>query len=243
MSDQVGLDTSFVRGMFTGIYVGTPAARRNARALFPAPATFTVDEAASAGATTLTLTAPESVSLPENTVLNFGGVYVMVTETTSVGTSPTPVPVSGLETEGLPDPIAADEEAVWHGLMRVMGTTSTELSLTEGTSNLTSTTYDSGMRMEWDEIQITSKGWTLPRQGNFKPTDPAYLAIREAGLKGLEIPVLRILPDENGDPAEFQRGRSLITGFSVPAPADGIVTASWTFTGQGRLEVGPIDDL
>lgn len=243
MSDNFGLDTTFARGMFAGIYVGRPAARRGQRALHPAPVTFTAAAAAAEGDTSLSLTAPTSVSLPENTVLNFDGVYVVVLETTTVDSTATPVPVSGLETEGIPADIAENDTSEWHGLMRVMGTTNTELALSEGTSNLTSVTYDSQFRMEWDEITITSKGWTLNRQGNFKPSDPAYQAIRDAALDGLEVPVLRILPDENGDPVEFERGRSLITGFNNPAPADGIVTATWTFSGQGRLEKGPISEL
>jgi hypothetical protein len=39
---------------------------------------------------------------------------------------------------------------------------------------------------------------------------------------------------KDGTVAQIEEGAALITGFSRPNPADNVITASWTFQGQGK---------
>lgn len=238
-----GLDTSFARGMPSGLFAGGLAALGQ-KAERPTAVTLTVGTPAAASDTVVEVTASSAATIVKGTILDFAGVQVVVTADTVVGVTPEDLPVRSVENKvGLSEPIDAAEEAVWNGYHRVYGTSSAPLNISETTNQLRSTTYDSNLQPEWDETQITGKGWTLGRQGNFKPHDPAWLLIRQAANTGQEIHVLRILPDESGAPARFERGRAIITGYSDDPPADGIITASWTFTGQGELEYGTFANL
>lgn len=234
----MSLDTGFSRGMRTEVRISTPAPSGQ-RATKPESITLTNTAAAVEGATELTLTASTATVLEANQILHFGDVSVVVTEQTAVDTA-TPVPVDGLEGvagDGIPASIAEDETATWDGLHRVMGTSDSTLNITEGTNELSSVTYDSGQSMSWDETEITSKGWNMDRSGRFKSRDRAYRSVRQSALTGREVWLERTLTDEQGNPAQIERGRAVVTAFSAPAPAEGIVDASWTFTGQGQLEV------
>lgn len=229
--------------MPSGLFAGGLAAL-GAKAVQPTPVTLTVSTAAVASDTEVEVTASSTAMIVKGTVLDFDGVQVVVTADTQVSSVAGDLPVRSVDNKvGLSVGIDLAETAVWNGYHRVYGTSSAPLAISETTQQLRSTTYDSHLQPEWDETQITGKGWTLNRQGNFKPHDPAWLLIRQAANTGQEIHVLRILPDESGAPARFERGRAIITGYSDDPPADGIITASWTFQGQGELEYGTFANL
>jgi len=228
------MQQDFVKGLRTGYYV-SPLAAPGQKATRPTPAVITVGADAEAGDLTLSLSSASPVTLLAGASLNFGGVSALVTEDTALTSSPAPVPVRALS-----GAVAEDATAPWNGMLRISSTASSEVAVTEGTNQLRSITYDSSEEPEWDEAQVTSLGWTMDRGGRFRPNDPAYLVVEQAALTKREVFVERILPDEDGNPARYQAGRAIVTNFRVPSPAEGMVDASWTFTGQGRLETGAI---
>src|SRR5690606_3988919 len=137
-------------------------AATGAKATAPTAITFTAASAASAGATELSLTASVATTLEKNQILVFDDVPVLVTAQTAVETTSTAVPVDaveGLAGDGIPDAIAENDTATWDGMFRVLGTESSDLTISEQTNPLTSVTYDSGQSMTWDEQEITSRGW------------------------------------------------------------------------------------
>lgn len=232
----MAFDTKFVRGMPTGLYVSA-AFPTGQKATAPTPVTITNTANANAGDTSLTLSSATDVWLEANQILIFDDVPVIVTARTQVTSTPAAVPVDAVEGvagDGIPDDIPENETASWDRMYRVMGTESSDLNITEGTQELSSVTYDSGQAMSWDEQEITSRGWNIPRNGRFKPNDPAYLAVRAAGLSKREVWVKRILADEDGDAGQIEQGRATVTGFTVTAPASGMVDANWVFQGQGQ---------
>lgn len=240
----MGLDTSFSRGMPTGLYVSA-AAPAGQKATKPTPVTITVGTGVSAGVTTVSLSSSANVTLEENQILVFNAgdpdeVALIVTAQTAVTGTPGAVPVDavdGVAGDGIPGDLASSDTATWDQMYRVLGTETSDFNVTEGTQELSSVTYDSGQNMSWDEQEITSRGWNIPRGGRFKPNDPAYKAVRACGLSKREVWVKRILADEDGAAAQIEQGRATVTGFSNTAPASGIVDANWTFQGQGEPEV------
>lgn len=239
----MGLETSFSRGMPTGLYVSA-AAPAGQKATKPTAVTLTVGTGVSAGATSLSLSSSADVTLVKNQILIFNAastpVPVLVTADTAVTSTPGAVPVDavdGLAGDGIPDDLSSSDTATWDRMYRVLGTETSDFNVTEGTQELSSVTYDSGQNMSWDEQEITSRGWNIPRGGRFKPNDPAYKAVRACGLSKREVWVKRILADEDGAAAQIEQGRATVTGFSNTAPASGIVDANWTFQGQGEPEV------
>lgn len=237
----MALDTRFVLGVRSGVYV-SDAAPAGAQALEPETVVLEVGEAAAAGALSLQLSSTLPVTLRANQVLTFNAgtpaaVTVIVTEDTPVSNAASAVPVDAAEGDegiGIPAAIDADSVAEWDQLYRVLGTSGSGLTVGESTNELNSVTYDTAQAMTWDESAITSKNWLMNRAGRFKPRDHAFQQVQLANLEGREVFVKRVLADEDGVPALIQKGRSQITGYSDDAPADGIVDASWTFTGQGR---------
>lgn len=231
-------------GVNTGLNISA-LAPRGTRATKPETIVFTTTAAAEAGDTTLMLEASAPTILERNQMLTFDGVLVLVTEKTSVSDTPTSVPVDaveGLEGDGIPAGIDEGEEASWNQMFRVLGTEDSTLTVNDETNPLGSTTYDSGQTLSWAEVQVVGKGWELDRSGEFKARDKAWLIIREAILTGRELWVERVLSDGKNQPYQVERGRAIITSPSVPAPADGIVTASWTFQGQGALDIQDIEE-
>lgn len=245
----MSLDTRFVRGKRTGVYT-SDAFPKGVKATKPTPVTFTVAAAAAAGATSVSLTVPAgTVTLRENQILTFnegdpGEVRLVVTEETTVADTSTPVPVDALEGEagdGIPGALAENDTATWDRLYRVLGTSNSPYSLTRNAQNLQSVTYDNAESSSWDESETTSKSWTVGRQGNFKPRDHAFRQNRLAAHEDREVWLQQILADEDGAPAHVKEGRAIVDAYQEDPPADGIVTASWTWQGQGRPSFADID--
>lgn len=207
-----------VPGMPTGLYVdsGRP------------PAVLIVQAYRAAGSRTLPVRGTRTFTLPAGTVLQFGMFQVTTAEDSGVTpgairfiplVNPLPAPFAATATsEPVPD------------LLRVHGTSETGFRITTATADATSVISSS----TWVERARTSQSWQLDRQGNFRPSDPAFQRIQQAARDGTEVQVLRVLPDEYGDPVMRDGGRALISDFHTPSPADGIIRASWVFEGQGE---------
>lgn len=235
------MDTSFVKARFTGLYI-SPAAPKGAKAERPDTVTFTVAASATVEDDTLSLKASETAQLAKNQILVFNEgesdeVIVVVTESIEVTTTATTVSVNRLEGEddaGIDGNLAEDDEAEWNGLYRVLGTEEAPVNITEGTSELTSTTYDTGSALSWDESDATSKGYNIPRSGRFKANDHAYRIVFEAAQSDREVYVLHVAPDEDGNPVREFEGRAKVRSYSESAPAAGIYDVSYTLQGQGK---------
>lgn len=244
----MALDTRAVRGKRTGVYC-SDAFPKGVKATKPTPVTLTVEAAATAGATTVSLSSSADVTLRNQQMLVFNEgevneVKCIVTADTPVTSSATSVPVDVVEGEagaGLPGPLAVDDEAVWDRLYRVHGTSNAPLTVNDNTQNLQSITYDSSEAMAWDEVEVISKGWQFGRQGNFKPRDHSFNQNELAAYEGRELWLQRILPDEDGLPAKVQEGRVIVTNWADDAPAEGVITASWVWQGQGRPSRATLD--
>ena len=228
--------SNFVRGMQTGLYVSEPApyGQRASRSSIG----LRVRAYTPAGSPTIAVrrNAGTPVHVPAGSILRFATLSVMVTQGGTLTTgADTTLHVQALDgAPGTPISLEFGSWLYFDGMLRVTGTSDSELSISESPADATSVVYEGAMASAvWSETTITSKGWTLPRRGRFRPNDPAYQAVRTAALQGREVFVERVLPDENGEPAEITAGRALITGFATPAPAGGIVDANWVFRGQG----------
>lgn len=238
------LDQTFVKSRPTGLYISETAAA-GAEAAAPNPVTFTVKSAASKGATSIDIAGDVETTLYPNQVLVFNEgdgdeVTLVVTEEVVVATSSTSVTVDGFEGEvgaGIADALGENDEAEWDGLFRVMGTVEANFGITEGTSSLTSNTYDSTGAVSWDESDATSKAFNVPRQGRFKPHDKAYRIIMRAAMNDREVFIKHVAPDEKGNPAKITTGRAKVRAYSESNPADGIYDVSYTLEGQGKPSV------
>lgn len=226
--------SDIVRGMPTGLYVSDPALYGQSDT---APAIrISVREYRPRGSTSLpvrlaTDQGMSSTTLTVGTVLAVATAIIYVTKTTEVRTGAT-VP---LEVSPLPISLSRDSR-LWtelRDLHRVQGTSDTDLEVTVNTQDATSAIGTS----TWAVPAVTGRSWRMPRRGRFRPHDAAYRAIRRTALEDdLAVYVRRVLPNENGDPTQVEGGWATITNFRTPAPADGVVDATWVFEGIGPLQ-------
>lgn len=233
----MGLEQTFVKGQNVGVHISEV---QGTKAVAPADITITVTADAAVAALALTLDSSADITLRKNQLLTFGAVEVVVTADTAIVTgTPVSVPVDASEGDagdGISAEILTNATATWDQLYRVLGTAQSDFSISEQTNQLSSTTYDSSSALSWDEVEITSKGWQVARQGRFKPSDYAYQQIFAAALNGKELWFKHVSPDEDGAPAALREGRVKITGYAETNPSDGIIDANWTFSGQGKPE-------
>lgn len=232
----MAIDTGFAKGKYAGLYVSAP---QSGIATEPVDVTYTISGAVSAGATSITIDGSIASNLQVGTILNFGGVKVVVTTAVAVGTSGgTAVAVDapyGDVGDGV-GAIADAETAVWDQLHWVKGTTDTPLSVTGAESSLSSVTYDNAENAEWTDSEILSQSWGTSRTGNRKADDYAGTQIRTVAYNpaAYELWVKIARPREDGSLAETIEGRVGIPNYSDAAPVQGIVTESITFTGRGQ---------
>lgn len=232
--------SSFVRGMQTGLYVSEPAP-------YPQGGTLTavrisVQEYRPAGSTSVPVRIASGQSLPRLAIP--AGSPVAVATTQFLVTTDAEVRTDVVQdlqiAGGLPISLSVGA-VLWaapQSLNKVHGTSDTDVEITTGTQDATSAISNSPAAA-WSVPAVTSKSWRLPRRGRFRPTDPAYRAVRQAALgDDLVLFVRRVLPDEQGEPVQAEGGWAIITEFSAPAPADGVVDAAWVFQGVGPLEDG-----
>lgn len=230
---------SFVKGIHTGLFVSEPAEFGQAAAI--QDYVLPVRNTAPQGSLTVRVrlnTGHPPLLLPAGALLRAASTYMLSTsEILLVDNEQRHVPVRAVNgTAGTPRALNLGARLYWDGLARVTGTSNSELRISESTQERLSVVYDAeDGPLPWVAAEVLSKHWTLDRAGNYKPTDPAYLAVEKAAVEGREVFVRRILPDEVGEPARLQEGRAFISNFRSAAPADGIVTASWEFRGQGPL--------
>lgn len=229
-----------IAGMPTGLYVSWPAPYGQP-AQKPLPRVVIVQSTVPAGSLIIPVRSEYGTYLiPHGAMLRFGTTPVLVTETIEVrsnGTRGVKVLDPHSPDSGVSVTLGAGTRGHWNSLYRVLGTSDSDLQLSEVTQEATSVVHSGHPSPVWAERVITSKNWTLPRRGRYRPADMAYQAIRQAALEDREVWVERVLPSENGNPAEVESGRALITGFGKTAPADGVIDAAWVFTGQGPLSM------
>lgn len=220
----MGLDqlNDFVQGK--GIYVKIAALAPGIRSK-PAPATITVGTGGAAtGATTIPITAP-GVTIPRGTLLKNGSKEVFIAETVD----PTDTSITS---DPLPAALIAGDTFSFDKLWRLLGGTQSEFQINEQQQE--AQTYEAG---GWSDGKITGAAWVMPWQGNFRPDDPAWKAIKNAALNFTEVWVARYLPREDGSLALVQEGVASIGGYRDTGPANGIVTAQWNFIGRGKPTV------
>lgn len=240
------MDTSYVKAIHTGLYI-SELAPKGAKAEKPNPVTFTVAASATKGDTTVSLKADRAVEVAANQILVFNAgsgdeLTLVVTEAVEVTTTATAVSVNRLEGDvgdGIDGALTEDDEAEWNGLYRVLGTSEAPVNITEGVSELSSTTYDTGRTIAWNESDANSKSFNIPRSGRFKARDKAYRIIFEAAKTDRELYVLQVAPDENGEPAREFEGRVKVRNYNESNPAEGIYDVSYTLQGQGK----PLSDF
>lgn len=231
---------SFARGKYTEVFQ-SDAFAAGVLASEPADVTISVDSAASAGDTSVTLSAPSTITLRKNLILAFTDgsdeVLVRVTADTSIGSGGAAVPVDAIagDEPGIPAALSTSHTAVWDQLHRVVGTESAGFSTNDNTSSLTPASYESAYAgTVWAEDEATSKGWTVPRSGRFKAGDHALKQAEVANLEEREVWVKVVYADENNDPARIYEGRAKVRNLSVDPPATGVLDASWNWQGQGK---------
>jgi len=211
----------FVLGKSQALYVYLlPAGSRDA----PSSVTFTVSNAGSdvaAGSTSIPLASATGVIVPEGTILTFGSVEVYVAQTAqATDTSLTVDPTSAAITDG--------STATWDQMVRVHGGTNSPF---QGSSNeQTTNTYESG---GWTDGKVVSNTWTINWSGNFRPDDYGYKYVRDAWMNQQELYVRQVRTREDGSTAEKREGVCAVTSFQDDAPADGVVTTSFTLVGRG----------
>lgn len=229
-------DTTYARGRYTGVFI---SAVQDGTAVAPTAETVTVSAEATAGATSLSVDAITNAIKAGQTFTASGGEEFIVTADAAAGATSLSVDsIGGDEGSGLDGTIAAAETFSNTLLYRVLGTSSTNVTINENNvQQLQSVTYETTDTMSWDSSDAASKGWQVPRQGRYKVNDYAYRQVRTAALNDKEVWLEERLPDEAGDVGEVWAGRAKVRNFDIAAPADGIVDATWTFVGQGAPTV------
>lgn len=231
---------TFARGKNSEIFQ-SDAVAIGAIATEPADVTIEVDTAASAGATTVTMSCATTVTLRRNLILAFDDgsttVLLRVTEDTEITPAGVAVPVDAVagDVPGIPGALTLSHTAVWDQLHRVIGTESAGFSMTDNVQTLTPATYEAAFAgTTWAEDEATSKAWQIARSGRFKGGDYALGQVELAQFEEREVWVKVVYPDEDGTPVRIYEGRARVRNLSVDPPATGVVDASWTWQGQGR---------
>src|SRR5690625_3435239 len=226
-----------VKGMPTGLYVSDPLPYGQDAGAIPS-IRLDVSEYRPAGSSTLPvrLTTGQGASSFKITT---GAIITVATVSFEVATDATLTTGTTVELSVTPLPLSLSNGSVlWaarESLHRVHGTSDTDVEITTTTQDATDVISGSA----WNVPVITSRSWRLPRRGRFRPNDPAYQAVRRAALEDdLQVAVRRVLANEAGQPAQTEGGMAIITNFNTPAPADGIVDATWVFQGVGPLTEG-----
>lgn len=122
-------------------------------------------------------------------------------------------------------------------LVRVIGGTQAPFANTENVNTLSTTTFETASTVVWDDADVQTAGWNIAWQGNFKPDQEGYHRVELVGgerNKGQELWLSHHITDDNGNLLKVRQGRVKVSGYNEPTTADGILTAAWTFLGQGQ---------
>ena len=241
----MAFDTSYALARETQLLVSRPF--DNIRDVAkPAPVTITVATAAEEGDTTLAVEALPT-EIKKGTVLYFGTatpVAVLVTEDAAeAATSLTVNRLRGDVDAGIPADIDALETAQWDGMYRVAGTETADITLSEGVTSYTSNTYDSAYNVVFDEKSVDTASWQISRAGRAKLSDFGYFCCFRAATAQLPVWVKLIRPGEDNKPAVTYQGAAWVTGFSDQGSSTAMNDASWTFDGNGRVEITTHGDV
>lgn len=147
--------------------------------------------------------------------------------------SDAPAGATSLIVEPLEAAISAGTEGEYKAKLRLLGGTSTGNSI--GANRISSVVFEDVAGYE-DGV-IGSQNWSMPWTANLLPSDPAYRIVFNASIyavQGRELYVWQETPPPSGFvTGDIFKGIAVVTDFSREIPADGIVTFTCTFSGQG----------
>lgn len=232
----MAIDTKFSKGQFTSLSVAPILNGNPDTAVPPTPVTIIVAIGGAArGATTLPVEAL-TTKIRKNTILDFDGVKVVVTEDTDTGAEILPVDgVMSVIGGGIDQAIDAAVAATWDRTYRVLGTETADFSSEESTTDYVSNTYDSGYGISYTVRTVENAGWSISRAGRSKLDDYGFFICYDAGIRKVPVWVQLQRPGFDNKPAVTHSGAAWVTGLSDSAASTAMADASWTFTGTGAL--------
>jgi hypothetical protein len=182
---------------------------------------------AAAGATTIPVNAL-SAAVYANSVLIFASGKRAVVSADAAASA------TSLTVEALAASLLAADTATDYGLKRVMGVTTSTYGTAPRTQELGSNTYESSEEKQWQDVDVIGDSWNISVSAEPDLDDAGFKVIETASINGSEVWVKRETMRKDGTVARIEEGAALITGFSRPNPAENVITAAWTFQGQGK---------
>lgn len=136
--------------------------------------------------------------------------------------------------EDISGDIAIGDVANFIAKLRILGGTSTGFNLNPNRSGFQLFEDEGG----YEDGVVTNGTWDAPWTGNYLVDDESYerikFAARRSPVDNREIYLWSEKPAPVGKTTgETDKGPTLITGLSESLPSDGILTSTWTFSGQG----------
>lgn len=130
--------------------------------------------------------------------------------------------------------IASGSVAKYTAKLRLLGGTSTGFNLNPNRTGIQVFEDEGG----YEDGVITNATWEAPWSGNYLVDDESYerikFATRRSPVDNREVYLWSEKPAPVGKTTgETDKGATLVTALSESLPADGVLTSSWTFSGQG----------
>lgn len=232
------LNTAFAKAKETVLKVSAPLANAET-ATEPTDVTIELSAAATAGDTSLTVTALPA-ALKANNILTFtwgtgNSVDVLITANADVGATTVSVDaVSGDVGDGVPA-IDVSATATFDQLYRVAGTETADFTKAEGVTTYTSNTYDSANAVVYDTATIDTASWSISRAGRAKNSDFGYVQCVEAAFQHKPVWVKLERPGEDNEIAVIYEGVAWVTGYNDTGASTALNDGGWTFQGNGKV--------
>ena len=219
----------------------------------PTEQTVTITAVAAAGATSLTveplvadLLAGDTAEILPNTTLQVNPLSGSIAMGTRLTFNPGGGEVraylaadvlagaTSIDLIDLSGDIAVGDVAKYKAKLRLLGGTSTGFNLNPNRTGIQVFEDEGG----YEDGVITNATWEAPWSGNYLTDDESYerikFAARRSPVDNREVYLWSEKPAPVGKTTgETDKGATLVTALSESFPADGVLTSSWTFSGQG----------